>query len=713
MPPSTKIVINPIAYRTLNSKNWIESDIINGYLKLLYLNLPNAKEREKICLIPDLYFTYYIDTGNFKGNVDYDMFLENVLNKYRYIYIPGAIDRHWVLFIVHAGENRNIIKINIMESKNYYMRNKNVYDKEANKIKTFLEFLGYDTSNTKIEYKQSPHQYNGWDCGVFLMENARKLILGIDDNIKQADMDKFRQRIKYELKKQEIVYEPTINRRQFEELRTTLDNGTTLKSNKKHNKNENLSKNKTRKKMNGEVGYIAEEGPVEEINGPDPFMQSLSEYESQKSGITSQSQRSGKSSQKKKRAKSSQSQRSGKSSQKKKRAKSSQSKRKSGKSSPKSSQSSQKLLSSQPKESAKAKDIKCLVLFCNLKFAKYPGSDVQIVDKNIAPFVVKKNKFDIEDPQAFYNYYTVRHQLRKFARVAKDKILKSVRGFVSLSVYVKDRKTPILQTWELKNGTAVSIQIPQKNIGTILNNLFYENAPTQHRITIPKKETTKRAQVLAYKLWIGSKERNVDLPKKLFNCKYDDLKRELEPWAKYGPEKGDKTIHAKLGGFILIRVFSDDQATKSSFQVLAFLARRNKSGKRLLRSLRFITLTRSIFVNNIVSRRAIRQTKDDVKDSRRQATREDNNILYEVAAAQGKKRAKNGKAIPRKFKWLTDEEVAEREAKRKEAAAAAAAAAEKPQTKWQKAAATRKAKANRKAEGQRKRQETLAKKKKQ
>ena len=166
---------------SLNGTNWIDDDVVNKYIELL-----REAGVHKEYGLTNSHFMQKILGGFYKDADEWDEVKR--MHTYPKFLIPHEKGDHWYLYIVD-NKKKEIIQ---MDS---FM--KNVYTKEVNAIKNYLEHLGIDAKSYTVRKATGiPRQTNGYDCGAFLLEYARCIFNGDKMNFKQSDMPEVRKRIK-------------------------------------------------------------------------------------------------------------------------------------------------------------------------------------------------------------------------------------------------------------------------------------------------------------------------------------------------------------------------------------------------------------------------------------------------------------------------------------------------------------------------------------
>ena len=165
-----------------------------AYLCLLITSLPE-KEANSIGLTDDG-FVYCLTMKNRKRAIilatqQAEVLRDKKLTDFKYFVFPFEVAKtHAVLGIIDTKNHKILI---------YDSQQPSNYDNEINGIKEFMLSQGVKENYT-VEIVKVPQQENNYDCAIFVMEFARKLLFKqkIDNSIKN-NIDNIRKRIKEEL----------------------------------------------------------------------------------------------------------------------------------------------------------------------------------------------------------------------------------------------------------------------------------------------------------------------------------------------------------------------------------------------------------------------------------------------------------------------------------------------------------------------------------
>ena len=194
--PPTKKESRGISLERLEPGKKIDDEIINKYLELLKsrctknYGLTNTQFAVKLMSSK----TTMEELNNWHGIkgkklASFDKFL-----------IPMVVgEYHWVLIVIEKREkvqNHESVTVKAYDS---LKGGRGPDMKQLNKI---MEFLKWQGTLPRFDIARDiPKQNNGYDCGVFVMEYARCILLDQPMSFKQKDMKKIRERIKAELSK--------------------------------------------------------------------------------------------------------------------------------------------------------------------------------------------------------------------------------------------------------------------------------------------------------------------------------------------------------------------------------------------------------------------------------------------------------------------------------------------------------------------------------
>lgn len=178
---------------SLNPGVWLNSDIVNFYLKLL------MQRCDKLKNLPSIYsFESYFLNALSHSFIRAKHWIKNInIFTFAIILIPVHVgENHWCLIAVYT-EQKLICYYDSMHRTN---------DSILSKVQTFLERLAknnnvkLNSNSWKIEYsKNCPLQNNSDDCGVFCLTIAEHLTRTAPLTFRQEHMSYFRKKIMYEI----------------------------------------------------------------------------------------------------------------------------------------------------------------------------------------------------------------------------------------------------------------------------------------------------------------------------------------------------------------------------------------------------------------------------------------------------------------------------------------------------------------------------------
>ena len=189
---------------------WINDEIINSYFNLLRVSETNnilQNSKYKYCVFLETYFMAALSSNGKekislqehwtfnKDTIDICMKLwkkvsfysSHSLESIKKIIIPcNCLKSHWNLIVVDVKEKT----IKTLDSYKEYTISKN----NRFKVKEFMKHIDtkneYTVEQTKEEFR--PQQINSYDCGMFLILNARKICLQDQYSFSQSDIFKAR-----------------------------------------------------------------------------------------------------------------------------------------------------------------------------------------------------------------------------------------------------------------------------------------------------------------------------------------------------------------------------------------------------------------------------------------------------------------------------------------------------------------------------------------
>lgn len=170
----------------LRGCQWIDDAVLNSYLSICYNQISENDER-KIGLT-NTFFMKKVERDGFQAASDWQGIKGQPINNYDFFFVPICYGHHWILAVVDFTNN----EIKIYDSLH------GQYSKVVKTLNGFLQFQGIKPLNAT--YPMVPSQHNGYDCGVFVMEFGRCLLLRENINsFSQKDIPGARERIYSEL----------------------------------------------------------------------------------------------------------------------------------------------------------------------------------------------------------------------------------------------------------------------------------------------------------------------------------------------------------------------------------------------------------------------------------------------------------------------------------------------------------------------------------
>jgi sentrin-specific protease 1 len=175
----------------LLSNRWLNDKIINCYLELL-------QDYDKDIYVFSTYFYTNLRNNGLSKVIKYTAKMD--IFQYKYLFFPVHLDSHWVLVCLD-------VKKGILEYRDSFVKyNKKVMD-------DIEEYLLYErmrlykerTVFSKFSITSVDVQYNGYDCGVFILMYAKYKLKNI--NKFRREMGYYRKKILYEIFTNKIVYE--------------------------------------------------------------------------------------------------------------------------------------------------------------------------------------------------------------------------------------------------------------------------------------------------------------------------------------------------------------------------------------------------------------------------------------------------------------------------------------------------------------------------
>ena len=175
-------------YRSLSGRNYLNDKIIDEYLTLI-------KERNEQGGLTSIYaFPSYVFPHLLQDFSHYEYVEEKIktdLTLGGIVVIPIHYEDHWSLVTVHIEERKILYYDSILGSRHrssgprIFKRFFETYFERRGKKETFI---------VKI-MNNAPLQGNGYDCGVFVCQNAEKIARSAFISTKQDDMVETRKRM--------------------------------------------------------------------------------------------------------------------------------------------------------------------------------------------------------------------------------------------------------------------------------------------------------------------------------------------------------------------------------------------------------------------------------------------------------------------------------------------------------------------------------------
>ena len=179
-------------YRTLSGVNFLNDKIIDEYLTLI-------KERNEKEDLPGIYtFPSYVFPhllGDF-SHYDYiEQKIKTDLTTKNIVLIPIHYQDHWSLVSVFIDERR-ILYYDSIRGSQHRSSGPRIFKKF---FETYFERRGKKETFTVKIMDNAPLQGNGYDCGVFVCQNAEKIARTAPVLTRQEDMEEARKRMMKEI----------------------------------------------------------------------------------------------------------------------------------------------------------------------------------------------------------------------------------------------------------------------------------------------------------------------------------------------------------------------------------------------------------------------------------------------------------------------------------------------------------------------------------
>lgn len=167
----------------LQEGEWINDEVLNSYIKYMAVNANNL-----FVGYTDSFFYKKLERDGAQSASCWFGFKNGPINRFNKFLIPICCGVHWILGCFDFV-NRRIIICDSFQNR---------YRKIMNTLNKFLCYLGY--TDFEPYYEIVPHQHNGDDCGVFVMQFARCYIYNLDfQYFSQDDIPRIREQIRSEL----------------------------------------------------------------------------------------------------------------------------------------------------------------------------------------------------------------------------------------------------------------------------------------------------------------------------------------------------------------------------------------------------------------------------------------------------------------------------------------------------------------------------------
>ena len=137
---------------------------------------------------------YDKNEGEFVRCARYKGFTAKSFNMYDKILIPVKDNVHWLLIVVDNKEKKIYVCDSFNKTKNFWA---------TDILKHFTKYQQY--GDYTVDTIRSPQQENGYDCGAFVLENARRILFNDGKlDYKQSDIPACRKRMLEEIKNNKL-----------------------------------------------------------------------------------------------------------------------------------------------------------------------------------------------------------------------------------------------------------------------------------------------------------------------------------------------------------------------------------------------------------------------------------------------------------------------------------------------------------------------------
>ena len=196
--PPKKIFVSQLALDSLEPEKWVDDEAIDAYVKLINQSRPPSDTRKIGYIGP--YFKKVLEGKEYTKINKFDIFEGKNIGIFDYFMFPYCYNNtHWILVIITPNED----KISIYDSQFDSTSSDNPrFTGIINLIKPFYrKNIGRTIQQTKMIVGPHQHEDNGYDCGIFVMEYAKRFLLNQPQNFTQEDTDKIRKHIQDTLRK--------------------------------------------------------------------------------------------------------------------------------------------------------------------------------------------------------------------------------------------------------------------------------------------------------------------------------------------------------------------------------------------------------------------------------------------------------------------------------------------------------------------------------
>ena len=180
-------------YRSLSGRNYLNDQIMNEYFTLIRWR--NASDKlSSIFTLSTHYFTK-LDINFDDGYIDVVKWIKEDLTDKDTILVPIHQVDHWSLVAVEMSEKR-VLYYDSIRGRQHRSSAPRVLKKF---MERYFEEKGKPTLFTTKVVENAPLQGNGYDCGVFVCQNAEKIARKAPVTTRQEDMTDSRMKMMQEL----------------------------------------------------------------------------------------------------------------------------------------------------------------------------------------------------------------------------------------------------------------------------------------------------------------------------------------------------------------------------------------------------------------------------------------------------------------------------------------------------------------------------------